>query len=106
MENKRSVPVKLYETRNLFVEKIETKHGETISWEAHDSDVSIFVPDANEIFNSKERVFDITKGGTVELKVMHKPEPGQQKRYHYAVYHKDLKDFGIGNSSPVIIIQG
>ncbi len=106
MKYGKNVPVKSYQKNGVFIDKIEATHGDTISWEATDSNISIFVPDAYEIFNSKNRIFDVTMGDTFELEVTHKLSEGEIKQYHYAVYHENSKDFAEGNSNPIIIIHG
>jgi hypothetical protein len=103
---KRSAPVKFQQRKSVFVDKIFAESDDTVSWEAHDSDLSIFVPEASVLFGSKERIFDVPKGQSIELKVIDKPLPGEHRYYYYAVYHKSVRDFAVSNSNPVIIVQG
>ena len=103
---KRNAPVKFQQRKSVFVDKIFVQNDDMVSWEAHDSDITIFIPDASLIFGSSERLFDVPKGGNIELKVIDKPGVGEQRRYYYAIYHKNVKDFAVGNSSPEIIVQG
>jgi hypothetical protein len=103
---RKSAHVKFHEKRRVFVDKIIAGHDDTISWEAHDSDISIFVPESGKIFGTDDRIFDVPKGKNIELKVVDKPAAGEQKRYFYAIYHSDARDFAESNSNPEIIIQG
>lgn len=104
MGNKKSAKVKLH--RKAFVDKIIAAYDDTISWEEHDSDITIFIPEAQVIFGTQERLFDVPKGKNVELKVVDKPGKGEKRRYFYVVFHKDTRDFAESNSNPEIIIQG
>jgi hypothetical protein len=106
MGNRKSAPVKFENKEKVFVDKIIAAYEDVISWEAHDSDIVIFVPEASAVFGSKERIFDIPKGKNIELKVIDKPDTGEQRKYFYAVYHKHARYFAESNSNPVIIIQG
>lgn len=106
MGNRRSTHVKLQDKRKVFVDKIIAAHDDIISWEAIDSDISIFIPEASVIFGANDRIFDVLKGKSIDLKVIDKPGAGRQKRYFYAIYHKDARDFAESNSNPEIIIQG
>lgn len=106
MGNRRSAHVKLHDKKKAFVDKIIAFHDDIISWEANDSDIAIFVPEASVIFGVKDRIFDIPKGQNIELKVVDKPGNGEQRRYYYAIYHKEVRDFAESNSNPEIIIQG
>jgi hypothetical protein len=103
---KKSAPVKFQQRKSVFVDKIFVQPDDTVSWEAHDSDLTIFVPDASTIFGSSERIFDVPKGKNIELKVVDNPASGEQRIYYYAIYHKGVKGFAQSNSEPVIIVQG
>ncbi|MEJ2613665.1 MAG: hypothetical protein P8Z35_01785 [Ignavibacteriaceae bacterium] len=104
MGNRRSAKVKL--RGKAFVDKIIAEYDDTISWEEHDSDIIIFIPEANKIFGTEEKLFDVPKGKNIELKVMDKPGKGEKRSYFYAVFHKDSRAFAESNSNPEIIIQG
>jgi hypothetical protein len=106
MENRRNIPVKLHEKRTVFIDYIKAEHSDIISWEAHDSDISIFIPDAQAIFGCEQRLFDVERGKNLDLKVVEKLERGEVKKYYYAVYHHNIKDFAVSNSNPAIIIMG
>ncbi|MFZ0455477.1 MAG: hypothetical protein WCE54_16675 [Ignavibacteriaceae bacterium] len=106
MGNRKVAKVKLHDAKKIFVDKIHASHDDTISWEEHDSDITIFIPESPVIFGTKERLFDVAKGKNIELKVVDKPGKGENRSYFYAVYHKDNRDFAESNSNPVIIIQG
>ena len=101
---KKKAKVKL--RGKAFVDKIIAAYDDTISWEEHDSDITIFIPEASVIFGTQERLFDIPKGKNIELKVVDKPGKGEKKSYFYAVYHRDSRGFAESNSNPEIIIQG
>ena len=103
---RKNAPVKFQQRKSVFVDKIFVEPDDTVSWEAHDSDLSIFVPEASVLFGSKERIFDVPKGQSIELKVVDKPAPGENKYFQYAVYHKNVREFAVSNSNPVIIVQG
>ncbi len=103
---RKSAPVKFQQRKSVFVDKIFVQSDDTVSWEAHDSDISIFIPEASVLFGSTERIFDVPKGKNIEMKVVDKPSPGEQRYYYYAIYHKNVKDFAVSNSNPVIIVQG
>lgn len=106
MAGRRIAKVKMHENKKVFVDKIIASYDDIISWEEHDSDITIFIPEAPVIFGTKEKVFDASKGKNIELKVVDKPGVGEKRRYYYAVYHKDAGDFAESNSNPEIIIQG
>jgi hypothetical protein len=106
MGNRRSAKVKLQGSKKVFVDKVIAAHDDTISWEEHDSDITIFIPEAPVIFGTRERIFDVAKGKSIDLKVVDKPGAGEKRRYYYAVYHKDAREFAESNSNPEIIIQG
>ena len=106
MGNRKSAHVKFYNKEKVFVDKIIAAYDDVISWEAHDSDIAIFIPEASAVFGSNERIFDVPKGRSIEIRVIDKPNAGEQRRYFYAVYHKDARDFAESNSNPEIIIQG
>ena len=67
---KKSAPVKFQQRKNVFVDKIFVEHGDTISWEAHDSEITIFIPDALALFGSSERIFDVPAGGNINKEVI------------------------------------
>ena len=104
MGNRKRAKVKL--RGKAFVDKIIAAYDDTISWEEHDSDITIFIPEASAIFGIQERLFDVPKGKNIELKVIDKPGKGEKRNYFYAVYHKDSRNFAESNSNPEIIIQG
>jgi hypothetical protein len=104
MGNRKSAKVKLH--RKVFIDKIIAAHNDTISWEEHDSDITIFIPEAPVIFGTQERLYDVPKGKNIELKVIDKPGKGEKRSYFYAIYHKDARNFAESNSNPEIIIQG
>lgn len=106
MGNRKSAKVKWHNNQKVLVDKIIASHDDIISWEEHDSDITIFIPEAPVIFGKKKRIFDVSKGKTIELKVVDKPDIGKERRYFYAVFHKDARNFAESNSNPEIIIQG
>ena len=106
MESKKTAPVKSQQKNLVFVDKIYAKYEDVISWEARDSDISIFIPEASVIFGSSERVFDVPKGSNLELTVVEKLSVGEQKSYFYAIYDKNTRIFAESNSDPEIIIMG
>jgi hypothetical protein len=106
MKRQRSISVKLHEKKTVFIEYIKVKYGDVISWEAYDSDITVFIPDALTLFGSKARIFDVVKGEQISLKIIKKLKRGEVEKYYYAVYHKKFKDFAVSNSSPAIIIMG
>ncbi len=54
MGNMKNARVKFHDKKKVFVDKIIAGYDDTISWEAHDSDISIFIPEASAIFGSKD----------------------------------------------------
>jgi hypothetical protein len=106
MGNKKIAHVILRDKKKVFVDKIIAANDDIISWEANDSDLTVFIPESSAIFGTGERIFDIPKGRNIELKVVDKPATGKQKKYYYAIYHMDARDFAESNSNPEIIIQG
>ena len=87
---------------SVFIRPVEVHKGDRIIWKAIDSDVSFFFPNPN-LFG--ESLGTLLKGKNKELKVQLSSRSKKGDKYYYAVYHHGLKDFGHGNSNPVIIIR-
>jgi hypothetical protein len=100
-ETEHFIPIKISKG-TVPVETVEVRKGDRIIWKAIDSDVTFFFPDPN-LFG--ETLGSLSKGKYKEVKVMLGSRSKSGDKYYYAVYHYGLKNFGHGNSNPVIIIR-
>ena len=96
------IPIRRNKKGSVFIEPVYVRKGDTVKWKAIDSDITLFFPDPKLFGETLGTVF---RGRHKELKVLLGSRSKKGERYHYSVYHHELKDFGEGNSSPVIIIQ-
>ncbi len=87
---------------SVKIKTVEARKGDRIIWKAIDSDVTFFFPDPN-LFG--ESLGTLLKGKSKELKVQLSSGSKKGEPYYYAVYHYGFKNFGHGNSNPVIIIR-
>jgi hypothetical protein len=77
--------------------------GDTIEFEALNTDYELFIPEALEIFgDSRAVVAQIKENNTVSFTVGLDSKPG---RYPYAGYSTNYRLFVVGNSDPTIIIR-
>jgi hypothetical protein len=86
----------------LYIKPVYARKGDIIIWKALDSDITLFFPDPN-LFG--ETLGTILKGKHKKLQVQIGSRSKQGQKYYYSVYHHGLKDFGVSNSSPAIIIK-
>ncbi|MBL7136264.1 MAG: hypothetical protein ISS81_06695 [Candidatus Marinimicrobia bacterium] len=85
--------------------RLGVKSGEEVIFEAENTNTTIWIPNAEELFGRGEHlVFDIESGGKSEtFTVMPRLRIG--KEYPYAVYCENSNDFAEGNTSPRMIIE-
>ena len=105
-KNRRSkkehvIPIKIKDGE-VYIRPIEARKGDRIIWRAVDSDITFFFPDPN-LFG--ESLGLLPKGKYKELVVQLSSRSKKGDKYYYAAYHHGLKNFGHGNSNPVIIIR-
>ncbi|MCK4297201.1 MAG: hypothetical protein KAX28_11165 [Candidatus Marinimicrobia bacterium] len=82
------------------------KSGEEVIFEAKNTTTTIWIPNAEELFENGEKhlIFDIENGDKSKtFKVEKDLERG--KEYPYAVYCENSDDFAEGNTSPRMIIE-
>ena len=79
--------------------------GEEVIFEAKNTNTTIWIPNAEELFGREEHlVFDIESGGKSETFTVKQGLP-KGKEYPYAVYCENSNDFAEGNTSPRMIIE-
>jgi hypothetical protein len=95
--------------------------GHKIQFKAVNTEVTVFIPDEivagdrNRVFMLKpqqkknitimKKALEESIGMTDEQADKHWKNYGIPGEFPYAVYCHDLKDFGVGNSSPVMILE-
>ncbi|MEJ2614742.1 MAG: hypothetical protein P8Z35_07275 [Ignavibacteriaceae bacterium] len=90
------------EEKRVFIKPVEVQKGDLVIWQAVDSPVTFFFPNP-ALFG--ETLGTISKGEYKALRVLLGPGEKDKEIYHYAVYHHEFRDFGEGNSTPVIIVK-
>ena len=90
------------EEKRVFIKPVEVQKGDLVIWQAVDSPVTFFFPNP-ALFG--ETLGTISKGEYKALRVLLGPGEKDKEIYHYAVYHQEFRDFGEGNSTPVIIVK-
>jgi len=86
--------------------RLGVKIGEEVIFEAENTNTTIWIPNANELFGTKGEylIFDIKSGGESETFTVMQGLP-EGKEYPYAVYCENSNDFAEGNTSPRMIIE-
>ncbi len=95
------IPIKINKD-SVYIKPVYVRKGDIVTWKAIDSDITLFFPDPN-LFG--ETLGTISKGKYKTLRVLLGTRSKNGEKFYYSVYHHRFKDFGQGNSSPVIIIR-
>lgn len=105
MENRKPreevIPIKINKGF-VYIKPVIVRRGDLVIWKAVDSDITLFFPDP-DLFG--ETLGTISKGKYKVLRVQLGSRSKNGEKFYYSVYHHGLKDFGQGNSSPVIIVR-